>query len=236
MSLLSLSPLLSSLFVSYANRAAALESTSATPSPDSEEWKALQATITALREENERLRSEACEMAEKLGAANASQEAFRSQVSSLKEVNVIQQVNIKSLQAESFDAKEKYDRLVVDSNTQKSALQIHVLDLEARRGELKETVVEQQIKISKLERRMPGDNLPAPRPGSPPRGWSVCTTSIPGSPLYTPSISGSPVTPLQTLPPTVPSSYGRDVFIPVPPPLSRAESYWAPVGPREADV
>ena len=46
MTLLSLSPLLSTLFLSYANRAAALESASATPSPESEEWKELQATVS----------------------------------------------------------------------------------------------------------------------------------------------------------------------------------------------
>ena len=130
MSLLSLSPLLSSLFISYADRAAILESATATPSPESEGWKALQATTAALREENEKLKSETCEVAGKLEAAGASQEAFRSQVSSLKEANTTQQGDIKSLRAELAEAKEKYNRLAVNSNAEKAALHIRVLDLE----------------------------------------------------------------------------------------------------------
>ena len=132
LSLLSLSPLLSSLFISYANRAAVLELASATPSPESEEWKTLQTTIAILREENENLKSENREMAEKLEAVEASQEAFRSQVSSLKEVNTTQQTDIKSLWAELFEAGDKYDLLMEDSNAEKSALQAQVSDLEVR--------------------------------------------------------------------------------------------------------
>jgi len=128
--LLSLSPLLSSLFVSYANRAAALESTSATPSPDCDEWKSLQFAVAALQEENERLKSESLKMAGKLEAATASQEAFRSQVSSLKGVNIAQQEDIELLREELVEAKDKYDRLIVASNAEREALQIQVLDLE----------------------------------------------------------------------------------------------------------
>jgi len=47
---MSLLSLLSSLFISHANQVVALESASATPSPDSEEWKTLQAIVAALRE------------------------------------------------------------------------------------------------------------------------------------------------------------------------------------------
>ena len=130
MLLLSLSPLLSSLLISYANRAAALESASATPSPDSEEWKALQATVTALQEENEKLKLEAHDMAGKLHAAEASQEAFCSQVSNLKEVNATQQDDIVSLRAESSEVKNKYDRLMADSSAQLAALHVQVTDLE----------------------------------------------------------------------------------------------------------
>ena len=130
MSLLSLSPLLSSLFISYAERAAALESAPATPSPESKEWKTLQATIITLQEENEKLKSENREMAERLEVVEASQGAFRSQVSSLREVNTTQQDDIKSMRAGMTEAKEKYNRLVVDSNAEKAALHVQVLDLE----------------------------------------------------------------------------------------------------------
>jgi len=132
--LLSSSPLLSSLFVSYANQAAAFEAASATPSAESEEWKALQNAIVTLREGIEKLESENVKVTEGLEAAEASREAFRSQVSSLKEVNTTQENEIKSLRAELAEAKEKYDRLMVDSNAEKAALQIRVLDLEVRSG------------------------------------------------------------------------------------------------------
>ena len=130
MALLSLSPLLSSLFVSYANRAAALESASATPSLDSEERKALQESIVALQEENEKLKSENLEVAGELKATAASQEAFRSQVLSLKEVNTTQQEDIKVLREELAGAKGKCDRLIVDSNAERAALRTQALDLE----------------------------------------------------------------------------------------------------------
>lgn len=134
MALLSSSPLLASLFVSYANQAAAFESASAMPSPEREEWTALQNTITTLQEEIKDLTSENREMAERLESAEASREAFRSQVSSLKEINTAQQDDIKTLRAELTESNGKYDRFVADSNTEKSALQTQVLDLEVCLG------------------------------------------------------------------------------------------------------
>jgi FtsZ-binding cell division protein ZapB len=132
MALLSSSPLLASLFVSYANQAAALESLSATPSFEGEERKALQSTISTLQQEIEELKSENIEMAEGLKTAEASQEAFRSQVSSLKGLHANQRANIKSYQAELTEAKDKQNQLIVDSNAEKAALRIQVLDLEVR--------------------------------------------------------------------------------------------------------
>lgn len=132
MALLSSSPLLASLFVSYSNRAAALESAFTTPSPESEEWKTLQNTIAMLQEEIKDLKSENLETTEGLKVAEASQEAFRSQISSLKEVNTSQQDDIKSLRAELAGVRDKYDRLMVDSSTDKAALQDQVMVLEVR--------------------------------------------------------------------------------------------------------
>ena len=134
MSLLSLNPLLSSLFVSYANRVAALESASSTPSPESEEWKTFQTTIAALREDNAELKSENLEVAGRLEAAVASQEAFRSQISTIKEANTTQQDDIKSLRSKLAEAKDKYDRLAAASNAERDALQIQVSDLEVGLG------------------------------------------------------------------------------------------------------
>ena len=130
MSLLSLSPLLSSLFISYATRASAVRSTSSTPPSESDEWKSLQDTITTLQEENEKLKSETREMAARLEAAEISQEESRSQVSSLKEVNTTQDEDIKSLRAQASEAQHKYDRLVEDSNAEKAALKVQISDLQ----------------------------------------------------------------------------------------------------------
>jgi hypothetical protein len=132
MSLLSLSPLLSSLFISYANRAASLESAAAAPSPDGEECKALQTTIAVLREENDQLGSENREMAGRLEAAATSQEAFRALVAVLKEDAEIQQDGFRILAAQCSEGNDRYKRLVEESNAEKAALQIQVLDLEVR--------------------------------------------------------------------------------------------------------
>jgi septal ring factor EnvC (AmiA/AmiB activator) len=123
--LLSSSPLLASLFVSCANQAAALESTSATPSPESEEWMALRNTITALQEDIKKLKLENLGLTKGL----ESTEALRS---SLEAVNATQRDNIKSLQVELAGVTEKYNRFVMDLNAEKAALQIRVLGLEVR--------------------------------------------------------------------------------------------------------
>ena len=130
MALLSSSPLLASLFVSYANQAAALESASATPSPESDERKSFQDTIATLQGEIKKLKSENPKMAEGLEATETSQEAFRCQVMSLKEVNASQEKDIESLRAKLIETKEKYDRLTMDSDAEKIALLNLILDLE----------------------------------------------------------------------------------------------------------
>jgi FtsZ-binding cell division protein ZapB len=129
-SLLSLSPLLSSLFISYATRAAALGSTPTTPPSETDEWKSLQDTITVLQEENEKLKSETREMAARLEAAEVSQEELRSQVLPLKEANTTQQEDIRSLRVQASEAEHKYNRLVEDSNAEKVALKVQISDLQ----------------------------------------------------------------------------------------------------------
>lgn len=131
MFLLSLSPLLSSLFVSYANRAASHESTSSTPL-ESEEWKILQNSITTLREENEKLQSENREIFQKLEAAQASQEGSRSHISSLGQVNAAQQNEISSLRKELVESKDLYERVMKDCNAEKAAYQTRISGIEVR--------------------------------------------------------------------------------------------------------
>lgn len=50
-------------------------------------------------------------------AAAASQEAFRSQASSLEDINETQQDDVELLPAELIEADDENDRIVVDSNT-----------------------------------------------------------------------------------------------------------------------
>ena len=59
----------------------------------------LHATITASREESEKLKSETREIVGKLTVAEASQGAERSRVYCLREVNATLQGNVKFLQA-----------------------------------------------------------------------------------------------------------------------------------------
>ena len=130
-SLLSLSPLLSSLFISYANRTAALELATATPSPESEDRKVLQATVAGLREKNDKLESENRDMAGKLEAAASSQEAFRTLVAALKEDVEDQQNGFRTLKEQYVEGNDRYNRLVAESATEKAVFQAQVLDLEA---------------------------------------------------------------------------------------------------------
>lgn len=121
MALLSSSPLLAGLFVSYANQAAACGSTSAIPSPERGE---LQNIITTLQGEIEKLRSDILKIVEATGRTEDPQ------VSSLRKINVIQEDNINSLRAELIEAKDEYNQFVVDSNIENAALRGQVLDLE----------------------------------------------------------------------------------------------------------
>jgi len=132
MSLLDLSPLLADLFLSYANRAAALEPEPATSSPESEERKALREIITALLEENQKLKSETRGMVRKLRATEVSKEVLRSRTSSLKEANTSQLDDISSLRGELVQVEDEYDRFMADSGAERAALRVEVLDLEVR--------------------------------------------------------------------------------------------------------
>lgn len=129
-SLLSLNSSLSSLLISVSRRVVVLESAaSTTPPPESEEYKCLQTILTVLREENRELKQEA---RDKRDSAEASQEAFRSRVSSLERANTDQQDDITSLRAELLETRTQHAQLMVDSNTEVTALQVQVVDLEVR--------------------------------------------------------------------------------------------------------
>ena len=129
--LLSLSPLFSSLFISYANRTAALELATSTPSHERKDRKTLQATVAALREKNDELESENHDMAGKSEAAAGSQEAFRTLVAALKEDVEDRQNGLRTLKEQYAEGNGRYSRLVIESAAEKAVFQAQVLDLEA---------------------------------------------------------------------------------------------------------
>ena len=87
MSLLAASPLLSSLFLTYANRAAALDGPSA-PSPIDIEWSEMKTMNSRLQEEVALLRAQLNEETERAKAAEDCVEALRAQLSSVKSTNL----------------------------------------------------------------------------------------------------------------------------------------------------
>jgi chromosome segregation ATPase len=86
MSLLAASPLLSSLFLTYANRAATLDG-SPTPSPIDKEWAEMKASNKSLQDEVESLRAQLHKETERAKAAEDCVDALRAQLSSVKNAN-----------------------------------------------------------------------------------------------------------------------------------------------------
>jgi small-conductance mechanosensitive channel len=121
MLLLSSSPMLAALLLSYSSRT------------ETEKRIAFRETIIKSLEENQRLKSEAVGMARRFRAAAAAQKTVRSQLSSLKGVSMVQQDAIASLREQLDQVEDRYDRLMVGSNAEKAALHVQILDLEVHR-------------------------------------------------------------------------------------------------------
>ena len=66
----------------------------------------------------------------KVETAEATQDALRHQVASLKEVNATQQGEIESLRAELVETKQMYDRLLEDTNAEEATRQTQMFDLQ----------------------------------------------------------------------------------------------------------
>ena len=93
MSLLAASPLLSSLFLTYANRAAALDGPP-TPSPIDREWSEMKALNSSLQEEVTSLRAQLEKEAVRAKAAEDCVEALRAQVSSFRDTTHALEVEV----------------------------------------------------------------------------------------------------------------------------------------------
>ena len=101
MSLLSASPLLSSLFLTYANRAAALEGPPA-PSPIDLEWTEMKTLNSRLQEEIALLRDQLSKEVDRAKVAEDCVEALRAQLSSVKSTN-------RNLETEALDERTKLE-------------------------------------------------------------------------------------------------------------------------------
>ena len=86
MSLLAANPLLSSLFLTYANRAAALDGPP-TSSPIDREWSEMKALNSRLQEEVASLRAQLEKETDRAKTAEDWVEAFRAQIASLRDAN-----------------------------------------------------------------------------------------------------------------------------------------------------
>ena len=103
MSLLSASPLLSSLFLTYANRAAALDGPAA-PSPVDVEWTEMKTLNNRLQEEVTLLRDQLNKETDRAKVAEDCVEALRAQLSSVKCSN-------RDLETEALDERNKLERI-----------------------------------------------------------------------------------------------------------------------------
>ena len=136
---LSSSPLLSFHFVSYANRTAALGSTSSTPSPESEgrkdlqtttspeskERKDLQTTISPESEEQKDLQTAIPPESEGRKDLQTTIAALREEIGRLKQENL----EVTGQLEMAVASKEKYDRLMVDLNAERATLRRQVSNL-----------------------------------------------------------------------------------------------------------
>jgi len=103
MSLLSASPLLSSLFLTYANRAATLDGPAA-PSPIDVEWKEMGALNNRLQIEVALLRDQLNKETDRAKVAEDCVEALRAQLSSVK-------CSIRDLETEVSDERDKLEAI-----------------------------------------------------------------------------------------------------------------------------
>ena len=100
MSLLSASPLLSSLFLSYANKAATLDGPQA-PSPIDLEWNEMKILNSRLQEEVASLRAQLDKQTGRAQMAEDCVEALRAQITSVKDANRDLETKVSKERAES---------------------------------------------------------------------------------------------------------------------------------------
>jgi len=178
MSLLSASPLLSSLFLTYANRAAALDGPAA-PSPIDVEWTEMKTLNNRLQEEVASLRDQLNKEVDRAKVAEDCVEALRAQLSSVKCAN-------RDLETEVSDERAKLDAITSEYLTYKKETKNIIAELrntvdkeavscpnssgrdlltpqQGARAALSQVIAEQQISLARLKEQ---NESPCPPPSA----------------------------------------------------------------------
>jgi len=121
MSLLSASPLLSSLFLTYANRAATLDGPPA-PSPVDVEWTEMKTLNNRLQEEAALLRDQLKRETDRAKVAEDCVEALRAQLSSVKCAN-------RDLETEALEERIKLEAITSEYTTHKKEAKDTIAEL-----------------------------------------------------------------------------------------------------------
>ena len=179
MSLLSASPLLSSLFLTYANRAATLDGPAA-PSPIDVEWAEMKTLNNRLQEEVALLRDQLNKETDRTKVAEDCVEALRAQLSSVKCAN-------RDLETEALDERTKLDAITSEYVAYKREAKDTIAELrntvdkeavsypksptgdltltpqQSARAALSQVIAEQQISLAQLKER---NESPRPPPSA----------------------------------------------------------------------
>jgi len=176
MSLLSASPLLSSLFLTYANRAATLDGPAA-PSPIDVEWTEMKELNSRLQEEVASLRDQLNKELDRAKVAEDCVEALRAQLSSVKSAN-------RDLETEVSDERARLDKITSEYLTHKKETKNTIAELrntvdkeavscpisptrdpltpqQSARAALSQVIAEQQISLAQLKEQ---NESPCPPP------------------------------------------------------------------------
>jgi len=150
MSLLSASPLLSSLFLTYANRAATLDGPAA-PSPIDVEWMEMKTLNNRLQEEVALLRDQLNKETDRAKVAEDCVEALRAQLSSVKCTN-------RDLETEALDERSKLDAITSEYMTYKKEAKDTIAELRktvdkeaSARAALSQVIADQQTSLAQLK-------------------------------------------------------------------------------------
>lgn len=164
MSLLAASPLLSSLFLTYANKAAALDGPQA-PSPIDVEWTEMKALNNRLQEEVASLRAQLGKETDRAKLAEDCVEALRVQLSSVKDASGDFEMALSHERFMLDNTTSEYAKYKKDATDTIAELRTTMGKEAAARAALSQVIADQQTALAKLKE----ENEWAPKecPGTP---------------------------------------------------------------------